>query len=289
VGTQDARIGQYKNGTLKLQSKAFVTSFQDPAKSHWMVEISPRFERILNFPSGGIAKGIPYNVVIHDNEGNMWVGSENEGLFRIQKQSLRTISSLQGLASDNVYPVLHSRTGDMWIGSWPAGLSRIHDGEVVTALTKKDGLPGLITALAEDNTGTLWIGSHSGVRVLLHGRLVTPPSLPREKLPVVQVIHQAPGSAIFLGTPNGIYILDGSNSGWLTSKNGLAADDVRVIIEDHRGDTWIGGYGGLTRIHNGQFTRWTEAEGLPSNNIRSIRRITPAISGSAATTAVLDG
>ena len=33
---------------------------------------------------------------------------------------------------------------------------------------------------------------------------------------------------------------------------------------------WVGGYGGLTRIRNGQFTRWTEKDGLPSNNIWSL-------------------
>ena len=270
VGTQDSRIGRYDDGALKLQSKAILTTFQDPTKRDWKVEISPGFQRTLNFPSGGVAKGIPYNIVIHDNEGNMWVGSESEGLFRIQKQSIRTISSNEGLASDNVYPVLHSRTGDMWIGSWPTGLSRIHEGKVVTALTEKDGLSGQTTALAEDNAGTLWIGSHDGVRTFAQGRLVTPPGLPKEKLPVIQVIQQVPEGAMFLGTPDGIYVLDGLGSRWLKAKNGLATDDTRVIIEDHRGDIWIGGYGGLTRIHNGQFTRWTEAEGLPSNNVRSI-------------------
>ena len=270
VGTQDGRIGRYQGGQLKLQSQPVLTSFQDPAKHDWKVQVAPTFERTLTFPSGGVNHGITYNFVIHDNEGNMWVGSENEGLFRIEKQSIQTISTAQGLASDNVYPVLHARDGDMWVGSWPAGLSRIHDGKVITALTEKDGLPGLITALAEDSTGNIWLGSHNGIRILSRGRLSTPAGLPKEKLPAVMVIHQRPDGVMLIGTPNGIYVLDGANSRWLTAKDGLATDDVRVIIDDHRGDTWIGGYGGLTRLHNGEFTRWTEVDGLPSNNIRSI-------------------
>jgi signal transduction histidine kinase/ligand-binding sensor domain-containing protein len=270
VGTQDARIGRYENGELKLQSTSFMTHFQDAEKREWKVEISPKFVRTLSFPSGGVDKGILYNIVIHDDEGNVWVGSETDGLFRLQKQSVQTISSVQGLANDNAYPVLHSRTGDMWVGTWPGGLSRIHDGKVVAAFTKRDGFPDLITALCEDNTGAIWIGSHSGVKVLSRGRLVVPPGLPKERLPVVLAIHQNRDGAMSLGTPNGIYVVDGSNPHWLTTKDGLATNDVRVIVEDRRGDTWIGGYGGLTRLHNGQFTRWTEAEGLPSNNIRSI-------------------
>jgi signal transduction histidine kinase/ligand-binding sensor domain-containing protein len=270
VGTGDGRLGRYQDGQLKFESGSVLTDFQGAGKQNWKVEISPTFQRTLNYPSGGVDHGIRYNFIIHDNEGNLWVGSDSEGLFRIEKQSIRTISTAQGLASDNVYPVLHSRTGDMWIGSWPAGLSRIHDGKVITALTKKQGVPGLVTALAEDNTGDLWIGTHAGVRVLSHGALVVPPGLANVQLPTVMAIHQRPDGSRFLGTPDGVYVLDGSNSHWLTSKDGLVTNDVRVIIDDHRGDIWIGGYGGLTRLHNGQFTRWTEADGLPSNNIRSI-------------------
>lgn len=75
---------------------------------------------------------------------------------------------------------------------------------------------------------------------------------------------------MMLGTPKGIFVLNAEKSHWLTMQDGLATDDTRVIIEDHNGDTWIGGYGGLTRLHNGVFSRWTEAQGLPSNNVRSI-------------------
>jgi signal transduction histidine kinase len=52
--------------------------------------------------------------------------------------------------------------------------------------------------------------------------------------------------------------------------DGLAVDDVRVIAENRSGDLWIGGYGGLTRIHNGRFTHWADSDVLPSNNIGSI-------------------
>ena len=43
-----------------------------------------------------------------------------------------------------------------------------------------------------------------------------------------------------------------------------------MITESASGDLWIGGYGSLTRLRNGKFTRWTEHDGLPSNNVRAI-------------------
>jgi signal transduction histidine kinase/ligand-binding sensor domain-containing protein len=270
VGTHDGRLGQLVDGRYVVRHGNIETSFVNSARKNWKVAISQNFNRTLTFPSGGVDRGIQYNVIVLDNEDNTWVGSEGEGLFRIQKQSITTISSTQGLASDNVYPVMRSHTGDIWAGSWPAGLSQIHDGKVVSTFTEAQGLPGLVTSLAEDNTGTLWVGTHNGLKVLSHGRLMTPRGLPKEPLPAVQVIYQTPAGVMLFGTPRGLYVLDKSNPHWMTTRDGLASDDVRVIVGDHRGDIWVGGYGGLTRIHQGQLTRWTEAEGLPSNNVRAV-------------------
>jgi len=62
------------------------------------------------------------------------------------------------------------------------------------------------------------------------------------------------------------------NGTWslLTTKDGLATDDLRVILEGRSGNLWIGGYGGLTSLNHGQFKHWTQADGLPSNSIRSL-------------------
>jgi signal transduction histidine kinase/ligand-binding sensor domain-containing protein len=269
IGLADGHLGKLVDGSLVLEKGTVTTDWLSSTRENWKEEIAPDFRRTVIFPSDGIEKGIPYNVVSADDEDNLWVGSEDEGLFRVQRQSIKSLSSTQGLASDGVYPLMESSTGDMWVGSWPAGLTRVQDGKV-TAFTKADGVPGLVTALAEDRSGNIWVGSHNGVRIFSHGRLIVPHGIPEEKFPVVQVIHPMQDGAMMLGTPKGIYILDGPHSHWMTAHDGLASDDVRVILEDRSGDTWVGGYGGLTRIHNGVMTRWTEAEGLPSNNIRAI-------------------
>ena len=269
IGVTDGRLGKLVDGSLVMEKGTVTADWLSSTRENWKEKIAPDFRRTVVFPSDGIEKGIPYNVVSADDEDNLWVGSEDEGLFRVQRQSIKSLSSTQGLASDGVYPVMESSAGDMWVGSWPAGLTRVHDGRV-TAFTKADGVPGLVTALAEDRSGNIWVGSHNGVRTFSHGRLMVPPGIPEGNLPVVQVIHQMQDGGIMLGTPKGIYILAGSNSRWMTAHDGLACDDVRVILEDRSGDTWVGGYGGLTRIHNGVMTRWTESEGLPSNNIRAI-------------------
>ena len=269
--TADHKLAQISAGSFQLRNTSYVTPMLDPHEAHWEVEVSAdRFQRKLHFPTGREDRPITYNVLLHDVEGNLWVGSEGEGLFRIQRQSIRVISKANGLASNNVYPVLRAHDGDIWVGSWPVGVSQIHDGHVVRNFGKDEGIPGLVSALAEDRDGTLWIGTHSGVRIFRKGK-ISSPSLPISSAgPVAQVIHQAPDGTMLFGTPHGLYLVSGTNWRHLTPTEGLASEDVRVIITDHRGDVWLGGYGGLTRMHNGQLTRWTEANGLPSNSVRCI-------------------
>jgi len=127
--------------------------------------------------------------------------------------------------------------------------------------------------LGEDGNGGLWIGTHSGLAVLSQGHFRTPKNVPQD-LPAVQVIQKTHDGAILLGTPIGVYKYNvtGSNQAgsWFEPQQGTPLGDVRVIIESKNGDLWLGGYGGLSQIHNGSLTHWTEREGLPSNNVRSI-------------------
>ncbi len=56
-----------------------------------------------------------------------------------------------------------------------------------------------------------------------------------------------------------------------TSRDGLAGDEIRTIVESRTAARmWFGGYGGLSRWQDGRLTRWTEENGLPVNTVRAL-------------------
>ncbi len=130
IGLTDDRLGRLVDGSLVMEKGAVTTDWVSSTMKNWKSQVAPDFRRTVIFPSDGLRKGIYYTVVVADDEDNLWVGSENEGLFRVQRQSIKSLSSTQGLASDGVYSVMESSAGDMWVGSWPAGLTRVHDGKM---------------------------------------------------------------------------------------------------------------------------------------------------------------
>jgi signal transduction histidine kinase/ligand-binding sensor domain-containing protein len=266
----DGRFTRFFNDRWEVHSQPIRTVLQDPSRQSWEASIDSHLDRRLYFPAGGIEESIRYNTIVDDNEHNVWVGSEGQGLFRIQKQTIRVYSVAQGLVGANVYPVLRDAHGDIWAGTWPAGLTQFHHG-ILKTYTPRDGLPGLVTALADDADGNLWIGTHGGLALLSQGHIQTEKNVPSD-LPVVQAILKTK-DGLLLGTPDGLYefaVSRGAQGVKLQLLRRLLTGDVRVIVECRHGDLWVGGYGGLTRLHDGAVSHWTERDGLPSNSVRSV-------------------
>lgn len=71
-----------------------------------------------------------------------------------------------------------------------------------------------------------------------------------------------------------------------TTKEGLAANDTKVIIEDGQGGLWLGSYGGLTHYRDGKFTAWKEKDGLPGATVRALNSTATARCRLAPMTAV---
>jgi len=244
-------------------------SYRDPHGHIWTLHVSQRLTRFLDFESSGQPASIPFTRFLEDKEGNVWIGTEGNGLYQLQKQSIDVISKAQGLIAQDVYPIYEDRTGAIWMGAWDAGLSCFRDGRF-TNYTTAQGLPGrLVSALGGDRDGNLWVGTHGGLAIFRDGQFHSSP-VPLPERAVAQAIVQDRGGTMWIGTTNGLVTYRDGPSRTLTVQDGLAGNDVKVIIQSASGDLWIGGYGGLTRLHDGQFTHWSERDGLPSDNIRTI-------------------
>ena len=244
-------------------------SYRDPHGHVWKFHIGQRLTRFLDFESSGQPASISFTHLLEDNEGNVWIGTEGNGLYQLQEQSIDVYSKGQGLPDQDLYPVYQDHSGAIWLGAWQSGLSCFRDGRF-TNYTTAQGLPGrLVSALGGDKDGNLWVGTHGGLGIFRDGQFHQPAVLLPERT-VAQAILQDRGGTMWIGTTNGLVTYRQGPSRTLTVEDGLAGNDVKVIIESATGDLWIGGYGGLTRLHGGRFTHWSERDGLPSDNIRAI-------------------
>lgn len=252
------------------RGQSSTVAFASPLVSQWQVRIDAQLDRTLLLDIDGAPKSLPFSGIYSDRSGNLWIRTEGQGLYQVQRKSVHVYSRRDGLAANNIFPVYQDHTGAIWLGAWNSGLSRFANGKF-TNFTPADGLPSeLVTALFEDREGRLWIGTHGGLAVYEKGRFRTALTdvLPQHE-PVQSILQDHEGK-LWLGTRAGLFSIGNGRTLRYTEQDGLAANDTHVILESRSGDLWIGGYGGLTRIHQGALTRITHENGLPSDNIRAL-------------------
>ncbi|HUE02646.1 MAG TPA: two-component regulator propeller domain-containing protein [Bryobacteraceae bacterium] len=270
--TSDGMHATIVNGNVQRQAPEATLTYLDARGNSWTMGVGQRLIRDMNCSQSGHTQKIPFSALREDGEGNLWLATDGQGLYQVRRQVITAYSKEQGLIDRDVYPVYQDRAGALWMGAWPGGLTCFQDGKF-SSYTTKDGLASrLVTALYEDRGGRLWVAAHGGLRVFQDGRFLDPhgPAIPNRA--VIQAIHQDGEGTYWFGTSLGLVRYKDGVSKLLTDQDGLAGEDVRVIMDGSAGDLWIGGYGGLTRLRAGQFKRWTERDGLPSDMVRALYR-----------------
>ena len=200
-----------------------------------------------------------------DREGNLWFTTGRDGLFRARKQFITGYSIPDGLTQNNIYPIFEDRDGVVWIGT-TKGLFRYQDG---TFSLDENVNSGTVTAIAEDPAGRLIVAIYGQVWIREGGRFR---KLMEKKTGVIWSIYPDRDGTLWVGWELGLIRFKDGVEVVYTTNDGLAGNDVKVIIDDAAGGFWIGAYGGLTHYLNGRFTSWTERDGLPSRTVRALYR-----------------
>lgn len=249
----------------------------DGADSLWLTNLTTMQNELLVGPQGGVPRasrdiyplfaedGPPALSAYQDGEGNLWFGTLRAGLYRARKQVVTSLSTAEGLADNNVYPVFQDPDGPVWVGA-QHGLYTYQNGRFSVVPSTENFDVGSIGKLAD---GRMIITS-SGILFVQEGDRFVRFLGQAAPMQGITAIHIDREGALWAGGENRVAYLKDSAVATFTPVNGLAGDSVRVIIDASAGGVWIGSYGGLSRFQNEQLTRWTEADGLPSRTIRSL-------------------
>lgn len=166
-----------------------------------------------------------------DGGGTLWVGTDGEGLYRVQDGRLLKEhplnASLRGAA---VGAINEDREGNLWVGAGgdegqEGGLYRLKGGEATRYGTAEGLVSNDVRLIAVDRRGALWVGTTGGLSRFEAGKFTN-----------------------------------------YTTGQGLSNNYVRDVYEDADGALWIGTYGGgLNRLKDGRIARVTTREGLFDN------------------------
>ena len=218
--------------------------------------------------------------ILEDREGNIWVGTETNGLHILRDERFRTLGTRDGLSSDATTTVVEDNAGTLWVGTSGSGLNAItRSGSSVSnvkTLTVRDGLSSdVILSLASAPNGDLWVGTPDGLNRVSNGTVSTLTSA--DGLPddfIRSLLVDADGS-LWIGTRRGLahWSNNLSHMDIFTQASGLGNDLVGAMARDTHGDLWVATLAGLSRLQgvtNSSIANFTAANGLSSNVITAL-------------------
>ncbi|HKS27410.1 MAG TPA: two-component regulator propeller domain-containing protein [Pyrinomonadaceae bacterium] len=179
-----------------------------------------------------------------DREGNLWIGSNSEGLMRVARNGFLSYREADGLGSADIISGFAGQSGELYFISDKWNVNRF-DGAGFTSI--RPLLPEQITSSSTHRQGILQTRAGEWWVSTAEGLYRFPPVNRLEDL------ARTPPTAVY------------------TKKDGLADSNISRLFEDSRGDIWISTYTGgaaLTRWERStnSFHQYREAEGLPPSN-----------------------
>ncbi len=206
-----------------------------------------------------------------DADGNLWVGLEGGGLNRVRpKVSIFKVLA-EGSVAQSLWP---DDQGGVWMSIKDRDFCYWKDGLLRTNRSSPDIMSKLNpTAILVDRQQQVWALARpaygAGLFRLENG--LFRPAMDVIHTPDMSVLFADHNNVLWVGSEDGLGRWDGLQVRILTSPNGLSANNVHAIAEDHAGDLWIGTeLGGLDRLHEGHFTSFRQGDGFPSDNISSL-------------------
>jgi ligand-binding sensor domain-containing protein/signal transduction histidine kinase len=279
------RAANGQSGDLKFemivpyQGETSMVAFADRQGRLWfgiekeLIEIVQG--QIIKYGQGDDVGGHRITSIIEDRQGRLLVANERD-LFELrapgdgasrgrwQRWPL-TFKSDQGISV-----LLDDSDGVLWIGTWD-GLIKYRDGKQ-SLYTSAQGLSeNNIASLTEDRDGNLWIGTVGGGVCKLSSELIVSftktEGLPNQD--VRKVIEDRQGH-IYASIANGglVQIVEGKVLPLMGSQTSPFTDSGDRIVQDQRGDWWVGTNAGLYRFQGPELQlrrgqKFTDRDGLP--------------------------
>ena len=119
-----------------------------------------------------------------------------------------------------------------------------------------------------DKDQNIWAGGFGGVS-LLDGKSINTTYF-RVPVQVGEIFQDRSGAMWFCSTLNGLWKYDGKSFTQFTRAQGLPDDDIRCIVQDKKGNLWIGTGLGISRFDGNKFENLSTTEGLNDNNVYDI-------------------
>ncbi|MCS6832087.1 MAG: SpoIIE family protein phosphatase [Flammeovirgaceae bacterium] len=118
----------------------------------------------------GIVDSLPINCIKEGINGELWIGTDGQGLFKYANRTLRQASLKEGLPSNVINCIYIDASNNIWLGTSGSSLCKIPYGDLnrkPVAYEEVDFSSPNIYTLDADQEGNLWAGTDKGMNKII--------------------------------------------------------------------------------------------------------------------------
>jgi signal transduction histidine kinase/ligand-binding sensor domain-containing protein len=184
-----------------------------------------------------------------DRHNSLWIGTENNGLYRIHDGAVDHYGSPDGLSSNSIDGFYEDREGNFWVAT-DGGLDMFRDTPVVSYSMAQGLFASTISSILARRDGSIWIGNEGAIDILRNGQhsLLSPHDLSGDSGVALFEDH---AQTVWLGLDRALLAYRNGRFFEIRRPDGspLRQNSELPVTEDVDGNIWaLGQTGHLFRI-----------------------------------------
>src|SRR5882762_2128116 len=202
---------------------------QQLAQGAWKPFVTPEFD----------GSTLKVTALLLDRDSSLWVGTLNQGIYRIQGNRVDHFRGSDGLSGDavSVNGLFQDREGNIWV-STSRGIDKFHDLRVTSFSTRQGLTSDQVNSVLASRDGTMWIGSYN-LDVLRSGKITS--IQPRNGLPgreVTSLLEDRAGR-LWVGIEQELSEYEKGKFKKIHARDGSPLGAVRAMTEDVDDTIWV--------------------------------------------------
>jgi PAS domain S-box-containing protein len=200
---------------------------QQLSNGTWKPYVTPEFD----------GSRLEVTKLLLDRDSSLWVGTLNQGIYRIQGNEVDHFRSSDGLSGDAVTGLFQDREGNIWV-STSRGIDKFRDLGVASFSTRQGLSADQVNSVLASRDGTVWIGNYN-LDVLRSGKITSIQS--RNGLPgraLTSLLEDRAGR-LWVGIDKELSVYENGKFTKIPTRNGSPLGAVRAMAEDVDGSIWV--------------------------------------------------
>ena len=297
VGGTDGRtfaVGSSKSGGVWVAEKGrvyrmFGTRLEAQGGTVWPADLKPDVleegadgSLWLGFANYGLvhwrggqagvvtAFGSRIKAILDDGEGDIWVGTEGNGLNRLRPRRFDLLANAADTPDEAASSVGEDTLGMVWAAAHSS--LKINRGDHWTSLTVQDGWPKSPSWICPDGHGNVWIASGRTLYRATAGAATPPVKIALTTGSNIRSLYGLREGGVWVACDSGpLFLIQNGAIETFGESQGYTGAKAAVACEDDGGTVWIGtGRGELFFRKSGRFASMDLSGLLRGNGIRAI-------------------